>query len=405
MGDFAKAYGASKAYADNTLTQYANKWKNVVGDFATIDPSKYAFSGATGSFVDGVATCNPTASYGQFLVKQSNVEYGKKYLVTCKVKADSATSLQLYAFAYNVSTNLGGSGGNTYSVGTDWVRMTTTFTLNYTNVNRLEVGPLNKKNSPYVQFYVKEFMIIDVTTYALDAATIESLAGYWSLLPTSSNNSITSGTANIALFLQSKWKDKIWTTLGDSIMYANNIQPVVNSSLGFATINNLAVAGQSVETMADNLTTEIANASDLITLYGCFNNFTPGGLPIGSITDSPNKSGTTFLSKFKYTVETVLNLAPTKLFVIIGTHNGTDAYRPALYGAVNGSDDIGNYVKAMGELARHYGLPFIDMYNLSGFNAFSLSTYTNDNLHPNSTGAAKIGNILANELRLLEPLS
>lgn len=230
-------------------------------------------------------------------------------------------------------------------------------------------------------------------------------------LTTSQRTAIKSFSTELYIFfadstahVESPWSGKTWTVLGDSIMASNNIQPIVKADLGISTLNNLGVAGQAVRTMADNLTSEIAAASDLITLYGCLNDFYPGAAPIGSLSDAANKDGSTFLSKLKYTIETVLTLAPTKMFVIIGTHNACDTYRPAIYQPVNGTDDIGNYVKAMGEMARRYGLPFIDMYGKSGFNALSLSTYTGDNAHPNSAGAAVIARIMSGELKKLNPL-
>jgi lysophospholipase L1-like esterase len=212
-------------------------------------------------------------------------------------------------------------------------------------------------------------------------------------------------TADFANSVKTKWAGKTHTALGDSIMAQNHVLPKVQNALGFGTVNNLGVAGQAVATMADNLTSAIATSSDIITLYGCLNDFIPNGNPIGSVSDAPNKTGPTFISHLKYTIETVLNLAPNTPFVIIGTHNGADSYRPPLYGYVNGTDDIGNYVLAMGNVARHYGLPFIDMYAQSGFNAFSLSNYTVDGVHPNDAGADRIARVIARELNKLAPIS
>lgn len=212
-------------------------------------------------------------------------------------------------------------------------------------------------------------------------------------------------TADFANSVKTKWAGKTHTALGDSIMAQNKILPKVQNALGFGTVNNLGVSGQAVATMADNLTSAIATSSDIITLYGCLNDFIPNGNPIGSVSDAPNKTGPTFISHLKYVIETVLNMAPTTPFVIIGTHNAADSYRPPLYGYVNGTDDIGNYVLAMGNVARHYGLPFIDMYANSGFNGFNLSTYTIDGAHPNDTGADRIARVIAKELNKLAPIS
>lgn len=193
------------------------------------------------------------------------------------------------------------------------------------------------------------------------------------------------------------WKDKVWMTLGDSITFSNMYQPVVNAELNFSSIINKGVSGQSVSTMMDNVTPQEVLYADLITIYGCLNNFTPGNYPIGKLSDIPNKEGTTFISMLKYTIEQVFIADPLAKLVIIGTHNAGDSFRPSIYQPVNGTDNVGDYVLAMGAVARYYGCHFIDLYHESGFNAFNLSIFTTDGAHLSKVGAERIGEVLVNE--------
>ncbi|MDF2523156.1 MAG: hypothetical protein K0R31_797 [Clostridiales bacterium] len=46
----------------------------------------------------------------------------------------------------------------------------------------------------------------------------------------------------------------------------------------------------------------------------------------------------------KYVIEHVFTADPTAKFVIIGTHNAADSFRPALNKSVNGKSNLGDYI-------------------------------------------------------------
>lgn len=206
--------------------------------------------------------------------------------------------------------------------------------------------------------------------------------------------------ADAVSYKGSSWQGKTWLTLGDSITSPGSYQKLVKDELGFGTIINKGVAGQGMGTMMNNVTAAELQSADLVTIYGALNHMFPNAAPIGLITDSATAS--TFIGQLKKLIESVLTIKPTVNLVIIGTHNAADEYRPDIYQPITGSKNVGDYVLAMGEVARYYGLPFIDMYGRCGFNAFNLMSYTSDGAHPNTLGYQRITKVLVGELQRIE---
>lgn len=216
---------------------------------------------------------------------------------------------------------------------------------------------------------------------------------------------VVSKTSSKVAYRGSNWNGKTWLTIGDSIMANGGIQSAVREQLGFGTIINRGIAGAALDTMLNNVTQQDVDSADLITVYGCFNNFTQGAPAMGTVLDNPsNISGSTFASRFKYMLEQLFAMGPNKTYVIIGTHNGTDATRPPLNGPINGTNGIAEYTEMMGKISRYYGHPFVDMYGKGGINSFNLNTFTRDGLHPNDLGNQRIARILASELDMIQPL-
>jgi len=341
-------------------------------------------------------------AYGTFGFHVSNVNGHVYKSVTTVTNLGSTTASVNTMSAYgNYNSNQNGnvtlnginlSASQSIIAGASYT-FTDQFTSNQSAYSRTAVCIFTALNGAHLKVSQNTYDITGLT--ALQISMLNWLnVSHYSIISDSSLNVL------------SKWYGKTWVVLGDSIMQHNNIQPIVQSALGFGTVVNLAISGQAVATMADNLTLAQAQAADIITLYGCLNDFVPNGSPLGTINDTPNKTGSTFLSRLKYTIETILTLVPTAFLVIIGTHNAADAYRPPIYGYINGTQGIVDYVAGMQQVAQHYGLPFIDMFGKSGFNAFSLTAYTgSDGAHPNSVGAAKIASILVDEFTKVQPLS
>ena len=203
--------------------------------------------------------------------------------------------------------------------------------------------------------------------------------------------------------VKNKWKDKTWISLGDSITAPGIYQNFVRNELEFKTVLNKGIAGQPLASFTDNVTDEEFESADLITLYGALNNMYPNAPSLGNITDEPQKTGSTFISNLKYQIEYILSKKPTITLVIIGTHNAWDSYRPNIYQPIRDGKNIGDYVKGMGEVARMYGLHFIDMYAESGLNALTMSNYSEDNCHLNELGyEKKIAPVIINHLKIIQ---
>lgn len=209
---------------------------------------------------------------------------------------------------------------------------------------------------------------------------------------------------------QSHWSGKKWVAIGDSITArpGNYVQSVA-TALGLDA-TNAGISGAGARTMRECFSDPssadyhqewhdaIANA-DLVTIYGCINNFGRNAQPIG---DLYNTQEGTFIYQFKQLIDAVFTINPNCRLIVIGTHNAWDdgsGYLPAIYQPCgSGTDTVAEYVNAVGMVARYYGCPYIDMYNLSGFNSFNGATYLADCLHPNAKGYDRISKILIEEI-------
>ena len=210
-----------------------------------------------------------------------------------------------------------------------------------------------------------------------------------------------------AVNVRTQWYGKKWAAIGDSItVRSGNYVDTVANALGM-TATNLGISGANANVMrksfSDSGYTEYSEErqqavqnADLITIYGCINDFTPTAAPIG---DLYNTESGTFIYNFKRLIEAVLTLNPTARIVVIGTHNAWDSGRPSIYQPCNGSDTVAEYVKAVEGVARYYGLYYIDMYQKSGINHYTGSAYLADGVHPNADGYAKISAVIESELR------
>ncbi len=213
--------------------------------------------------------------------------------------------------------------------------------------------------------------------------------------------------ADSLINIKNKWYGKKWVALGDSWTEGTNVEyndsyvNVVSKKLGM-NVTNLGVGGTGIAVFADNLTQQIANSADLITIWGSINDMAIGGENSGSLNDAPSASGT-LVARWKYTIEKVLALAPSKRIVIIGCpiafHSSWAGY--STYNS-NG-DTIEKSVMKIEEVSRHYGIPFIDMYHLSGFNSYNFNNrvFDADAVHPNRYGVERVSDILIRQLYTL----
>lgn len=212
-----------------------------------------------------------------------------------------------------------------------------------------------------------------------------------------------------------EWVGKSFISNGTSISWqdgktyagtsniARGYQTIIKEKLGFSSYVN---AGASGKAMADGTT----NGSGIVTT-GLAQNYTTHALaiieaatndfklnvPLGNIGNIGDTifDRTTFFGAYRTLIEFILTQNPGIRLVLFtplqrdnGGYNGWDFANTA-------GHTLNDYREAIFLLGKMYGLPVCDLYANSGFNKFSLSTFTMDGLHPNDSGYERMGNYAA----------
>ena len=203
---------------------------------------------------------------------------------------------------------------------------------------------------------------------------------------------------------------KIWVSFGDSITAGNNLLETetnwsdrVATELGCTHINcgvgSSRVAGyQSTAFHTDARLDAVKNANpDIVTILGGANDLV-AGYSIGTVDEFAkaleDKNKSTYLGAYSYIVENLLTWKPELDIVILGMYYAWNDGKD--YSETNTYTDFSNASK---QLAEYYGLPFVDLHNLLGFNQFTMgeapyNTYTRDKIHPNDNGCEKIASVV-----------
>lgn len=204
--------------------------------------------------------------------------------------------------------------------------------------------------------------------------------------------------------------DKIFTgktcvTLGDSITYRNVWQPIVNEALGMTMINkgigSTTLSGGATDTAAMSSNTRLngvlAESPDYVTILGGANDFPD--VPIGTSAQFDlalaDKDRSTFIGAYSYIVEYLLSNDPTLDIMLLGTtwaHSDGARYSETVTFTM--------YSDATKLVAKHYGLPFVDLHGECGFNQFTMGSardnqiYSIDQIHPNEAGGKRIASLV-----------
>lgn len=219
--------------------------------------------------------------------------------------------------------------------------------------------------------------------------------------------------------LSSKWKNKTFISLGDSITWqdgkpyeqgssigkiSRGYQTIMKEKLGFSDYLNVGVSGRPMANGTPN--GEGTNATgkkqvykdfDLVTIASGTNDFKLN-VPLGNIgkIGDVNFDTNTFYGAYRDLIEHILEEKPTiriVLFTPLQRDNGNYNSWNTVNGAGHSLDDYTNAIK---EIAKMYSLPVCDVNANSGFNKFNLSTYTLDGLHPNDLGYERMGGYVSN---------
>ena len=118
---------------------------------------------------------------------------------------------------------------------------------------------------------------------------------------------------------------------------------------------------------------------------------------IGAIGDTEFDT-TTFYGGYRSIIERILTAKPTaRMLLITPLQRNKDDYN-----SWNTKNPAGHFLKeyadAVKELGKMYSLPVVDLFAESGFNKYTLSTFTYDGLHPNNDGFVRVANCIAGEM-------
>lgn len=440
-------------YANNANTSniatYANdgpfikpvqKYQNFMGDFATLllDSSKRSVIGmASSDFSNGIASGTPNLSYGaiRFYSPAGEISQGRKYLFTANIKSDNPTSVAMSCYKYQDTTQLGLVQGTTVNIDSNWKRITQILTLNDVGVNSVLQGVLNTKTSPYEKFYIKDYMVIDITDNDLSESDIDGMGGYWREYPQITLYAESAKTADISLSSQTKWNAKNILAIGDSLTAALKWQSKVTEIHG-CTVTTHAKGGIGLIPMVDGdgaatdpipaLTSAQVSGKDLIVLFGGMNERSLTYGLLGDLYPSQN----TLYGRMQYVINKIYSLLKTannltcKILIVTphccGKYNYIDVDGYGEYPAATGQT-LEKLVNNLKTCANYNNLRVVDLWHNSGVGKNTWSVYmasavatitppggstapypaNGDQVHFNDTGYALIGQIIGEEMNML----
>ncbi|MFR3687405.1 MAG: GDSL-type esterase/lipase family protein [Enterococcus sp.] len=255
--------------------------------------------------------------------------------------------------------------------------------------------PMPTKYTPHRFYKTLDWLKYKPKSVTIDAFSDEVIEKF------SASNAEWVGKSFISNGTSISWQDgKIYAGTSN---IARGYQTIIKEKLGFSSYVN---AGASGKAMADGTT----NGSGIVTT-GLAQNYTTHALAIieaatndfklnvhlgdiGNIGDTVFDR-TTFFGAYRTLIEFILTQNPGIRLVLFtplqrdnGGYNGWDFANTA-------GHTLNDYREAIFLLGKMYGLPVCDLYANSGFNKFSLSTFTMDGLHPNDSGYERMGNYAA----------
>ena len=203
-----------------------------------------------------------------------------------------------------------------------------------------------------------------------------------------------SGTSSV-----SKWENKIWNVIGDSITEHNvkttkNYQDYVKDKVTGLTINNYGVSGTGWFTPSGSGGTDqifnringMAANADLITVFAGTNDVASVGktFVLGSYGDTDQN--TSFYGAVDYTIKQLVAKYPTKTIAVFTPLQRDLA--STTFGTVTEANMIAA-VDAIIKVAGRYSIPVLDLYrfgNMYPWNASFKPAMMPDGLHPNDAG-------------------
>lgn len=189
----------------------------------------------------------------------------------------------------------------------------------------------------------------------------------------------------------SKWKNKKWCVVGDSITEVNSTatikyHDIIKEKIGCTVYNQgksgtgYAVAYGGGLAIVDRVT-DIPSDSDLITVFAGTNDWGRNLTTLGTFSDTTKS---TFYGALKLSLEGIINKFPTKKIGVI-----TPIPRNTYRNPNTAGETLEQYRNAILEVCEYFSIPCLDLYKESGFyvgNSTFNTTYLPDGLHPNNAG-------------------
>jgi lysophospholipase L1-like esterase len=202
-----------------------------------------------------------------------------------------------------------------------------------------------------------------------------------------------------------KWRGKTWLTLGDSITAANGYQPLVQEALGFARVVNLGRGGcpmtaggatDAGSTVRVGWGLPPGETYDCITIFAGTNDYRLNK-PLGP-------PGATDPECFRGACDTLLRrlLADrpgARVALWTPLQRNKDGYD--IFSVNEAGHRMADYVQAIRDVGVRYALPVLDLYSTSGIADATLAYFTDDGLHPNARGHARIAGMASSFLASL----
>ena len=204
-----------------------------------------------------------------------------------------------------------------------------------------------------------------------------------------------------------EWVGGSFSVLGDSIVSSGApMWDAVRDRLGFSDYRNGGVWGapmaDGTAKGAGTVTTvrSLDYARDAMVYIAAGTNDLTQNVSLGALGTVAQTTfdRNTFYGAYRSTIEYVLASNPhVRLF--LATPIQRDAHGYSVETKNGNGLALGDYRKAILTLGEFYGVPVVDMYATAGITARTLPTFTEDGLHPNADGFARMADVACGQLR------
>lgn len=213
---------------------------------------------------------------------------------------------------------------------------------------------------------------------------------------------------------RSGFEGSVLTLYGDSIIWQGTVYwyPYLMQEFNFGHVWNLGVGGRRISgrdgSCMDDQIAQIDPESDIIVIGGGTNDWAQN-VELGKV-NSENTDE--FCGALNYLCQRLTEKFPNARLVMMtppyGKYPDWKEFDKDKYGLKNDRGlMIVDYGQAMAEVAEYYGIPVADVSANAGWNDWNIEEYVKNDgayLHPNDEGMIRVGKILIETLKSIEPI-